>query len=63
MALESRAAGIGSDYYTLGRVRSLDEIKDNVEKTSVDSVSQFLRKNKFEDFTVVTIGPEKVDLK
>ncbi len=56
----SRAGAIGSDYYMLGRVRSLDEIKDAVEATSVDSVVGFLRNKRFEDFTVVTIGPKKV---
>jgi len=56
----SRASGIASDYYILGRVRSLDEIKDRIEQTSVDSVLAFLRNNKFKDFTVVTIGPKAV---
>ncbi|MFH1719627.1 MAG: pitrilysin family protein [Planctomycetota bacterium] len=56
----SRASGIGSDYYILGRVRSLDEIKDKIEQTTVDSVLAFLRGNKFMDFTVVTIGPKAV---
>ena len=56
----SRAGGIGSDYYMLGRVRSLDEIKKQIEATSVDSVLGFLRNNKFKDFTVVTIGPKEV---
>jgi len=56
----SRAAGIGSDYYTLGRVRSLDEIKNKIEETTVDTVLNFLRNNKFKDFTVVTIGPRKI---
>jgi len=56
----SRAGAIGGDYYMLGRVRSLDEIKDAVEATSVDSVVAFLRNNRFEDFTVVSIGPKKV---
>lgn len=59
----SRAGGIGSDYYMLGRVRSLDEIKDRIEQTSVDSVLGFLRENKFTDFTVVTIGPKEVAVK
>jgi predicted Zn-dependent peptidase len=59
----SRAGGIGSDYYMLGRVRSLDEIKSKIEQTSVKSVLGFLRNNKFKDFTVVTIGPEKVTVK
>lgn len=56
----SRAGSIASDYYMLGRVRSLDEIKQAVEQTSIDSVVGFLRNNKFEDFTVVTIGPAQV---
>ncbi|UCF42487.1 MAG: insulinase family protein [Planctomycetota bacterium] len=59
----SRAGGIGSDYYILGRVRSLDEIKSKIEQTSVKSVLAFLRTNKFKDFTAVTIGPKKVTVK
>ena len=59
----SRAGAIGSDYYILGRVRSLDEIKNKIEQTSVDSVLAFLRNNKFEDFTVVTIGPKQITVK
>ncbi len=54
----SRAGGIAGDYYMFGRVRNLDEIKNKVEATSVDSVLGFLRNNKFQDFTVVTIGPK-----
>ena len=56
----SRAGVIGSDYYMLGRVRSLDEIKNRIEQTTVDSVLDFLRSNKFKDFTVVTIGPNQL---
>jgi predicted Zn-dependent peptidase len=59
----SRAGGIGSDYYMLGKVRSLDEIKDRIEQTTIDSVLEFLRNNKFKDFTAVTIGPKKVSIK
>lgn len=59
----SRAGAIGGDYYILGRVRSLDEIKDKIEATSVDSVLTFLRNNKFRDFTVVTIGPKEIKVK
>jgi predicted Zn-dependent peptidase len=59
----SRAGTIGGDYYILGRVRSLDEIKSKIEQISVDSVVGFLRNNKFGDFTVVTIGPKEVTVK
>jgi predicted Zn-dependent peptidase len=56
----SRAGGIANDYYMLGKVRTLDEIKSEIDKTSVDSVLGFLRKNRFKDFTVVTIGPKEI---
>jgi len=59
----SRASAIGSDHYILSRVRSLDEIKDRIEQTTVDSVLGFLRNAKFEDFTVVTIGPKRITVK
>ena len=59
----SRAGAIGSDHYMLGRVRGLDEIKDRIEQTTVDSVLAFLRNNRFKDFTVVTIGPKRVTVK
>ncbi len=53
----ARAMGIASDHYLLGRVRSLDEIKENVEKTTKKSVADYLEKRKFSDYTVMTIGP------
>ncbi len=56
----SRAGTIGGDYDMLGRVRTLDEVKQKIEETSVDSVLGFLRSHPFEDFTVVTIGPKEI---
>lgn len=57
----ARATGIAGDHYLLGRVRSLDEIKDKLEQTSIDSVLSFLQNNRFEDYTVVTIGPKEIN--
>jgi predicted Zn-dependent peptidase len=59
----SRAGGIASDWYLLERVRSLDEIKKKIEKTTADSVLGFLQGRKFKNFTVVTIGPKEVAVK
>jgi len=56
----SRAGSIAGDYYMLGKVRLLDEIKSAIDKTTVDSVLSFLRKHPFKDFTVVTIGPKEI---
>jgi predicted Zn-dependent peptidase len=59
----SRAGAIASDYYILGRIRSLDEIKDRIEQTTVGSVLRYLRNNRFENFTIVTIGPKQVTVR
>lgn len=59
----SRAGAIGSDHYMLGRVRSLNEIKEAIDATSVESVLGFLQRERVEDFTVVTIGPKDVVVK
>jgi predicted Zn-dependent peptidase len=56
----SRAGSIAGDYYMLGKVRSLDEIKKAIDNTSVDSVVNFLRENPFKGFTVVTICPKEI---
>ena len=57
----ARAGGIAGDYYHLGRVRSIEEIKEKLEATSVESVLDCLRNNPFADYTVATIGPKKID--
>jgi predicted Zn-dependent peptidase len=59
----SRAGAIGSDYYMLGRVRTLDEVKAKIEETSVESVLGYVRRNPFRDFTVVTIGPQEISVR
>jgi predicted Zn-dependent peptidase len=56
----SRSGGIASDYHLLGRVRSLDEIKKQLNELTVESVNRYLQDNPFDRFTVVTIGPKEV---
>jgi predicted Zn-dependent peptidase len=58
----SRAGSIVSDYYMLGKVRGLDEIKEAIEQTTIESVVCFLRDNPFEEFKVFTIGPTKIQV-
>lgn len=56
----SRAGAAADDYYRLGRVKSLDEIKQKIEETSVESVLSFLKNNPYEKFCSVTIGPTEI---
>jgi predicted Zn-dependent peptidase len=56
----ARSGAAASDYYMLGKVRSLDEIKQNIEKTTVKSVLEYLKNNPFDKFCSVTIGPTEI---
>ena len=56
----ARAGGIARDHYLLGRVRSIEEIKEKIQRISVKSIMEFLNKNRFEDYTVVSIGPKEI---
>jgi predicted Zn-dependent peptidase len=56
----SRAGAIASDFYVLGTVRSLDEIKQKLEETTADSVLDFLKRMPLGEFTAATIGPRRL---
>ena len=56
----ARSSGIAADYFLLGRVRDLVEIREKIEALTVDSVLGYLNKHPFKDFTAVTIGPNEV---
>ncbi|HBR19385.1 MAG: hypothetical protein A2Y13_02930 [Planctomycetes bacterium GWC2_45_44] len=56
----ARAMAAATDFYMLGKVRSLAEIKQQIEKTTVKSVLEFLNKNPFEKFCTTTIGPVEI---
>lgn len=58
----SRSAAAGSDYYMLGKVRSLDEIKHSIEKVTVKSIIDYLKQNPFDKFCSVTIGPTEIKI-
>ncbi|MEN6386678.1 MAG: pitrilysin family protein [Phycisphaerales bacterium] len=63
MQSESTIARVGaaaSDYYMLGKVKTLDEIKKKIENTTVDTVVNYLKKNPFEKFCAVTLGPTEI---
>jgi predicted Zn-dependent peptidase len=57
----ARSGGAAGDYHMLGRVRSIDEIKEKIELLNIESVTRFLNENAFKNYTVVTIGPKAVN--
>jgi predicted Zn-dependent peptidase len=54
----SRAGSLASDWYYLGRVRSLDEIQTAVDGLTPGSILEHLRRCPPADFTIVTLGPQ-----
>lgn len=57
-----RAGSVARDYYHLGRVRTLDEVSASVDGLTVESVLEHVRNHPAKNFTVVTLGPEKLEL-
>jgi predicted Zn-dependent peptidase len=58
----SRASAIAYDYFVRGRIRTLDEIKSEIDKVTVDRVNAYLHKNAAGPFTIVTVGPRTLKL-
>jgi predicted Zn-dependent peptidase len=56
----NRAGSIGGDYNLLGRVRTLDEIKEKIESVTIESMRAALEANPFKKCKVVTIGPKEI---
>jgi predicted Zn-dependent peptidase len=53
----ARAQALAGDWYHLRRLRSLKEISDAIDATTVQDVQAYARAFPAKDFTVLTIGP------
>ncbi len=58
----SRAGSLASDWYYLGRVRSLDEISSSLDALTPASVGDFARRHAPTEMTIVTLGPTPLQL-
>jgi predicted Zn-dependent peptidase len=56
----SRAAGLAQDYYMLGRVRPLEEIKTAIDAVTADRVNDYLKSHPPRDLTLVIVGPKEL---
>ena len=54
----ARAGALASDWYYLGRVRSLVEIQQAVQALTPRKIVNHLRRHPPQDFTIVTLGPK-----
>ncbi len=59
----SRAGGLISDYFHLGRLRSLDEINDRIVNLKLDQVNRFLADHPFGPFDLVALGEQPLEIR
>ena len=59
----ARAGAIVSDWYHLGRVRTLEELSAAIDRVTIPEVLEYLRLYPAERFSGLIIGPEPLDAK
>jgi len=58
----ARAGAIASDYYHLGRLRSLDEIATAISRVTANDVIEYQKTFPPEKLSVLVLGPEPVEI-
>ena len=58
----ARAGGIGRQWYHLGRVRTLSEELDRLDRLSIASVEKWLGEHPPEDLSIVSLGREPLEV-
>jgi predicted Zn-dependent peptidase len=58
----ARAGTIAGDFFTRGRVRSLEEIERELAAVTTDRVNAFVKANPMKDFTIVIVGPKELTI-
>jgi predicted Zn-dependent peptidase len=56
----SRAASLARNWYHLGRVVTIDEVREKIEALTVQTVLDYAHAHPAEHFAILTIGPEKL---
>lgn len=59
----ARAASLARDWYHLGRVITLDEIRGKIEALTPNRVLDYVHRHPAEDFTIMTIGPDEIGVR
>ena len=58
----ARGGAVARDWYHLGRVRPVEELQQRVDELTCDSINAYLAEAPPTDFTVVTLGPEPLEV-
>lgn len=58
----SRASSNARDWYHLGRVTTLEEVREKIEALTVDSLLAHIAAHPAKDFTILTLGPQPLEV-
>ncbi len=58
----ARAGSLARDWFHLGRITTLDEVRQKIEALTVETVLEYIQAYPARDFTVLTIGPEPLEV-
>jgi predicted Zn-dependent peptidase len=61
----ARSGSIARDWFYLGRITTLQEVRDKIDELTPETVLDFIHRNPPKDFNILTIGPQELtfDLK
>lgn len=58
----ARSSAIARDWYHLGRINTLDDVEKKIDALTVDSVLDYVRQHPAGNYTILTIGPESLEV-
>ena len=58
----ARSSSMARDWFHLGRVTSLAEVRDRIDALDTRSILEFLEEYPFTNYTVLTIGSAGLDV-
>lgn len=58
----SRASSIARDWYHLGRVTTLEEVREKIESLTVPTLLEHIHQHPAQDFTILTLGPVPLEV-
>jgi len=57
----ARASSVARDWYHLGRVMTLAEVREKIDGLTIDTVLEYVAAKPAQDFVILTIGPEPLE--
>jgi predicted Zn-dependent peptidase len=59
----SRSSSIAWDWFHLGRITTLDEVRAKIEDLTIDAVLDYVRSHPAREFTILTIGRQPLEVR